>query len=67
MATRTREKNNNKAEPFFRVSFNVYLNVENRERATTGNKKKTTDTNFVGRETSKFYSGGEKKRNASGH
>ena len=30
-------------------------------------KKKATDTNFVRRKTSKFYSGGEKKRNASGH
>ena len=32
-------KNNNKAEYFFRLSFHVYINVENREIATTGNKK----------------------------
>ena len=29
--------------------------------------KKTTENNFVGRSTLKFYSGCEKMRNASGH
>ena len=39
--------------------------MDNRERATTRAKKhQTKETNFVGR---KFYSGGEKIRNASSH
>jgi len=40
--------------------------VENKERAQARNKK-TTENNFVGRKTWKFYSGGEKVRNTSGH
>ena len=42
MATRTfREKkyNNNKADSFFRLNFNVYNNVDKRERARRSNKK----------------------------
>ena len=63
---RKREKNNNKAKSFFRLNFNVYINMKNREKARARNKK-TTENNFVGRKTWKFYSGGEKMRNASGH
>ena len=40
--------------------------MDNRERARARDKK-TKDTNFAGRITRKFYSGGEKMRNASGH
>ena len=42
MATRTfREKkyNNNKADSFFRLNFNVYINVDRRERARARDKK----------------------------
>ena len=42
MATRTfRQKkyNNNKADYFFRLNFNVYINVDKRERATARDKK----------------------------
>ena len=42
MATRTfREKkyNNNKADSFFRLNFNVYINVDKRERARARDKK----------------------------
>ena len=59
MATRTfRERKNIKqAESFFQQSLYVYINVEKRERARARNKKKTTENNFVGRKTWKFYSG----------
>ena len=69
MATRTfRERKNNKqAESFFQQSLNVYINVEKRERARARDKKTPTETNFVGRKTWKFYSGGEKMRNSSIH
>ena len=69
MATRTfRERKNNKqAESFFQQSLNVYINVEKRERARARDKKTPTETNFVGRKTWKFYSGGGKMRNSSIH
>ena len=41
--------------------------MDNRQRARAGDKKKTKETHFVGRLTWKFYSGGEKMINASGH
>ena len=70
-AARTyREKNNNnnnKAESFFRLDFNVYINVDNREKVRARNKTTTTKTNLVGRKTRKFYSGAEKIRNTSFH
>ena len=47
---RKREKNNNKAKSFFRLNFNVYINMKNREKARARNKK-TTENNFVGRKT----------------
>ena len=64
MATRAfkeKKNNNNKAESFFRPLLNVYINMEERERVGA------TETNFIWRKTWKFYSGGEKMRNASGH
>ena len=64
MATRAfkeKKNNNNKAESFFRPLLNVYINMEERERVGV------TETNFIWRKTWKFYSGGEKMRNASGH
>ena len=72
MAARTyREKKTatTKAESFFRLNFNVYINVDNREKATARNKTTitTTETNLVGRKTKKFYSGATKMRNASFH
>ena len=70
MAARTyREKNNknNKDESFFTLNFNVYINVDNREKVRARNKTTTTKTNLVGRKTWKFYSGAEKIRNASFH
>ena len=43
MATRTfREKKNIKAESFFGLNFNVYINAEKRERAEARNKKQRT-------------------------
>ena len=39
--------------------------MDNRER-TRARDKKTKDTNFVVKITSKFYSGGKTMRNASG-
>ena len=54
MATRTfrEEKNsNNKAGSFFRLDFNVYTDVDNRERARardkTNEKKKKKHENFI--------------------
>ena len=39
MATRTlREKNNDKAESFFRLNFNVYINVDNRVIKNNGDQ-----------------------------
>ena len=35
---REKKKNKNKAESFFRLNFNVYINLGNRERANKGNK-----------------------------
>ena len=70
MAARTyREKNNknNKDESFFTLNFNVYINVDNREKVRARNKTTTTKTNLVGRKTKKVYSGAEKMRNASFH
>ena len=53
---------------FFLLNVDVYITwITCRERARARNKKKTTENNFVGRSTLKFYSGGEKMRNASGH
>ena len=63
-----KNNNNNKAESFFRLSFNAYINVDNREKARARNKTTTTTkTNLVGRKTSTFYSGATKMRNASFH
>ena len=54
MASRTfKKKNNNKAESFFRLTFNAYIDVDNRERAREGDKK-TKETNFVARKTNKI-------------
>ena len=55
MATRTfREEktSNNKADSFFRLDFNVYTDVDNRERARakdkkTREKKKEKHENFI--------------------
>ena len=60
--------NNNEADSFFRLNFNAYINVDNREKARAINKTTTTTkANLVGRKTSKFYSGATKMRNASFH
>ena len=58
MATRTFREKKNISRVFFNVIFYVYTHVDNRERAR--------ETNFAGRKTWKFHSGGEKMRNASG-
>ena len=66
MATRTfREKSNNKAESFFRLTFNAYIDVDNRERATEGDKKQRRPNSS--QEKQKNYSSGNKMRNTSGH
>ena len=63
-----KKNNNNKAESFFGLNFNVYINVDGREKARARNKTTTTTkTNLVGRKTSKFYSGATKMGNASFH
>ena len=58
MATRTfREKkyNNNKADSFFRLNFNVYIDVkwitEKELEREIKKKTKTKETNFIGRKT----------------
>ena len=51
-------RNSNKAESFFRLNFNAYTNVDNRERAWARDNKQNR-TNFAGRKTWKFYSGSE--------
>ena len=43
--------NNNKAESFFGLNFNVYINVDNREKVRARNKTTATKTNLVGRKT----------------
>ena len=55
-----------KQSPFFWLNFNVYNDMDSRERARERDKE-TKETNFVGRKTWKFYSGGENIRNTSGH
>ena len=54
MATRTfreEENSNNKADSFFRLDFNVYTDVDNKERARvsdkTNEKKKEKQDNFI--------------------
>ena len=44
------KNNNNEADSFFRPIFNLYIDVDNRERARARDKKQTK-TNFVGRKT----------------
>ena len=45
--------NKQKTESFFPLNFNVYINLDNRERTRVKKKKKKkkTDTNFAGRKT----------------
>ena len=59
MAARTFRERKKPTKPcLFRRYFDVYTHVDNREGAR--------ETKFVGRKTSKFHSGREKMRNASG-
>ena len=51
---------------FFRLNFIVYTDLDNRETARASDKKQGRRI-FFGRKTWNFYSGGEKKRNSSGH
>ena len=61
MTTRTfQHKNSNKAESF-RLKFNVYTDVDDKESARA-REKKTTETNFVGKKTCNCYGGGENKK-----
>ena len=48
---------NNKADSILRQNFNVFIDLDNWERARTRDKK-TKETNYVGRKTLKFYSCG---------
>ena len=67
IATRTfRDKKNNKADSFFRLNFEVYIGVDNRERARA-RYKNAKETNFILRITWKFYSSRAKMRNARSH
>ena len=43
------KNNNNKADSIFQLNFKVYIDVDNRERASA--RQKTKETNFVGRKT----------------
>ena len=61
-----KNNNNKKAESFVRLNFNVYINVENRERAKARNTQQRRPISLE-EKTSEFYSGSEKMRNASGH
>ena len=63
---RKNNNNNKKAESFVRLNFNVYINVENRERAKARNTQQRRPISLE-EKTSEFYSGSEKMRNASGH
>ena len=44
-------KKNKKAKSFFPLNFNVYINLDNGERARAKKKIITTETNFIGRKT----------------
>ena len=63
--TKKQQRNRVPLESFFRLNFNVYLDVDNRARARARDKQ-INEANFVGRKTWKFYWGSEKMRNASG-
>ena len=60
LATRTfrerKNNDNNKADSILQLNFNVFIDLDNWERARERNKKKTKGTNYVGRKTLKFYS-----------
>ena len=55
-----KQKNSNKAESF-RLKFNAYTDVDNKESARA-KEKKMTETNFVGKKTCNCYGGGENKK-----
>ena len=71
MATRTfREKkyNKNKADSFFQLNFNVYINVDNRERARVRDKKKTKEKIWLEEKREIFIAAVRKPvRNSSSH
>ena len=46
--------NNSKDDSFFRLTFNVYIDVDNKERARARDKKQRRPISL------EFYSGGEK-------
>ena len=61
------ENNNNKADSFFRLNFNVYIDVDNRERARARDKN-TKETNFVGKKKHGHFIAEVRNRgNACGH
>ena len=57
----------NKADSFFRLNFNVYIDVDNREKARLRDKKQRRPSSLEVRKLWNFYTGSEKMRNASGH
>ena len=65
-----RQKNNNKADSFFQLNFNVYIDVDNKERARAKDKKqiiKRRPIQIRWKNDVKIYSSGEKMGSASGH
>ena len=63
---RDKHYNNNNAGLLFRLNYSVYIDVDNRERAKARDKEQRRPISLE-KKTCKFYSGGEKTRNASGH
>ena len=53
------KNNNNNYDSFFRLGFNVYINVDNRERARARDKHQRIPISLE--EKQKNYRGGEKK------
>ena len=53
------KNNNNKYDSFFRLDFNVYVTVDNRERARARDKHQRIPISLE--EKQKIYRGGEKK------
>ena len=69
MATRILRKNKQQSQQsrFFRLNFNVYIDVDNREKARLRDKKQRRPSSLEVRKLWNFYTGSEKMRNASGH
>ena len=64
MTARTLERKNNNVVSFSALFFNVYTNVDNKERARASYENKEDE--FRRKKNMEIQSGGEKMRNACG-